>query len=372
MPRSRPIHRSPDLLRLGADPGQSAVLPIPCPPDVSNASSLTVPEESAGQRLDRWLASRLPDSSRVRIQELIAQNKVFVNGSPAKPSIRLHGGEAITITGAVVRPPLRAFPEDIPLDIVYEDASLAVINKPAGMVVHAGSGKNEAGSKGTLVNALLHRFGQLSGAGGELRPGIVHRLDKDTSGLLIVAKTDQAHRRLAEQFAQRKVVKTYVALVHGWMSHAKGSIATPISRDTVRRARMTTRRGTGRTALTHWKVAKQIEGPYGKFSLLDIRIDTGRTHQIRVHLSSIGHPVVGDTLYGAPKEILPAAPNTDSRRGQRAPRLHLDIGKSLILGRNFLHAAAILFKHPVEETPISSQQPLPTELDLFLTQIGGK
>ena len=315
-----------------------------------------MPEEASGRRLDQWLVSQLPDASRVRIQQLIEQKKVLVDGKVIKASSRLRGGEEIVITGAVARPPLKAFPEDIPLDIIYEDESIVVLNKPAGMVVHAGSGKNEAGSKGTLVNALLHRFGRLSSTGGELRPGIVHRLDKDTSGLLIVAKTDEAHRKLAEQFAQREVVKTYVALVHGWISHAKGAIATPISRDTVRRTRMTTRRGKGRTALTHWKVARQIDSAYGKFSLLEIKIDTGRTHQIRVHLSSIGHPVVGDTLYGAQREL----------------RLHQKKEKSIALARNFLHAAAIQFKHPVTETPLSFTQPLTDELDLFLAQIDGK
>ncbi len=317
---------------------------------------LRVPPEAAGSRLDQWLVSQLPDASRVRVRQLIEQKKVLINGSLAKPSLRLRGGEEITITGKVARAPLKAFPEDIPLDIVYEDESLVVLNKPAGMVVHAGSGKDEAGNKGTLVNALLHRFGQLSNSGGELRPGIVHRLDKDTSGLLIVAKTDQAHRKLAQQFLRRETRKTYTALVHGWTAHAKGTIATPISRDLVRRTRMTTRRSQGREAVTHWKTLQQIDSAYGKFSLLEVRIETGRTHQIRVHLSSIGHPVVGDTLYGAPREA----------------GLHREGGKSLALGRNFLHAAAIQFKHPVTDTPLSFEQPMPAELGLFLHQIGGR
>lgn len=323
---------------------------------MSPTATLIVPEEASGRRLDQWLASQLPDASRVRIQQLIEQKKVLVNGKLAKASSRLRGGEEVAVTGAVALPPLKAFPEDIPLDVIYEDESLVVLNKPAGIVVHAGSGKDETGSKGTLVNALLHRFGQLSSVGGELRPGIVHRLDKETSGLLVVAKTDKAHRLLAEQFAEREVVKTYTALVHGWMTQPKGTIATPISRDRVRRTRMTTRRSQGRTALTHWKTLKQIDSPYGKFSLLGIKIDTGRTHQIRVHLSSIGHPVVGDALYGAPREL----------------RLHEKKGKSIALARNFLHAAAIQFKHPLTEAPLSFMQPLPGELDLFLAEIVGK
>jgi len=322
----------------------------------SSSQVFVVPSEASGRRLDQWLAAQLPDASRVRIQQLIEQKKILVNGDLLKASSRLRGGEAIEIIGTVTLPPLKAFPEDIPLDVVYEDGSIVVVNKAAGMTVHAGSGKNQMGSRGTLVNALLHRFNRLSQVGGELRPGIVHRLDKETSGLLVVAKTDTAHRKLAQQFSRRETQKIYIALVQGWMPQPGGTIASPISRDSVRRARMTTRRSQGRESVTHWKTLKQIDGPYGKLSLLEIRIETGRTHQIRVHLSSIGHPVVGDTLYGAPREI----PATTAK------------AKSATLGRNFLHAAAIQFKHPVTDTPLRFEQPLPAELDLFLRQIGGK
>jgi len=251
-------------------------------------------------------------------------------------------------------PPLHAYPEDIPLDVVYEDADIAVINKAAGMTVHAGSGKNEAGSKGTLVNALLHRFGRLSEVGGELRPGIVHRLDKETSGLVIVAKNDRAHRKLAQQFAGREVKKTYIALVHGWVKLDRGTINAPISRDLVRRARMTTRRAGGREAITHWKVARRLEGAFGKFSLLEVRIETGRTHQIRVHLASLGHPVVGDTVYGAPSKSI-------SYRGTAQEAASLE--------RNFLHAFGIQFQHPISNAPLSFEQPLPAELEKFLLQV---
>lgn len=319
-------------------------------------------------RLDRWVATQMADASRVRIQQLIEQEKILVNGSPAKSSSRLRGGEEVTLTGTVTLPPLQAFPEDISLDVIYEDANIVVLNKPAGMVVHAGSGKNEKRSKGTLVNALLHRFGQLSGAGGELRPGIVHRLDKDTSGLLIVAKTDRAHRSLAQQFARRETRKTYTALVHGWTSQPQGTISAPISRDFRRRMRMTTRRSRGREAITHWKMVQQIDGPYGRFSLLEVRIETGRTHQIRVHLASLGHPVVGDTLYGAPRELRAITGNTQPKK----LRLHPESGKTLTLGRNFLHASAIQFIHPVTGELTSFNQPLPAELDLFLAEIVGK
>ena len=317
---------------------------------------LLVPVEDAGRRLDQWLTSHLPDVSRVRIQQLIEQNKIAVNGNTPKPSLRLRGNEEILITGTVELPPLKAIAEDILLDVVYEDESIAVVNKPAGMSVHAGSGKDDAGSRGTLVNALLHRFNQLSQIGGELRPGIVHRLDKETSGLIVVAKSDKAHRKLAEQFSRRQTKKTYIALVHGLMAQPQGTINTPISRDLVRRNRMTTRRSDGREAITRWKVLKQINSSYGKFSLLEVRIETGRTHQIRAHLSSIGHPVTGDTLYGAPHEM--KSPGKDA-----AP---------LALDRNFLHAASLQFMHPIRETPLSLEQPLPVELDRFLYQIGGK
>ncbi len=325
--------------------------------ETHSTQTFLVPSKYSG-RLDQWLVSQLPDVSRVRIRQLIEQNKVTVNGAAPKPSLRLRGGEEIIIVGQVELPPLKAFPESISLDVVYEDADLAVINKPAGMSVHAGSGRNEAGNRGTLVNALLHRFGPLSQVGGQLRPGIVHRLDKGTSGLIVVAKTDAAHRKIAQQFAARRVKKTYLALVHGWMKQKQGTVNAPISRDLTRRTRMTTRRSIGskpgskrgRPAITHWKVLKQIEGKHGKFSLLEVKIETGRTHQIRVHLASLGHPVVGDTLYGAPRTI-------PGYRGTSPEPASLE--------RNFLHASAIQFEHPTTNTPLEFQQPLPGELEAY-------
>ncbi len=305
--------------------------------------------EDAGKRLDQFLVAHLPETSRARVQQLIAQQLVLVNDAIARASLRLRGGERIAVLGSASQPPLRAMAEDIPLDIVFEDADLAVVNKPAGMTVHAGAGAtDDERNRGTLVNALLHHFGQLSSVGGELRPGIVHRLDKATSGLLVVAKSDEAHRRLASQFVRRQVKKKYIALVHGWLKQDRGTISSSISRDRVRRTRMTTKRSGGREAITHYQVERRLDSPYGKFTLLEVRIDTGRTHQIRVHLASLRHPVVGDTLYGAPREMV------------------LNRPRRLSLPRNFLHAAALQFQHPRSGEPLSFTAPLPAELEDFL------
>jgi len=317
--------------------------------------------EDAGKRLDQFLAARLPETSRARIQQLISADKVRVNDASPKASLRLRGNEKIEVLGEVQAPPLRALAEQIPLDILYEDDDLAVINKPAGMMVHAGAGATEsARNRGTLVNALLHHFESLSQVGGELRPGIVHRLDRETSGLIVVAKNDESHRRLAAQFARRETKKSYVALVHSWMKVDRGTVRSSISRDPVHRTRMTTRLAGGRAAVTHYVVRKRLETAFGKFSLLDIKIDTGRTHQIRVHLSSLGHPVVGDKLYGAPQE-LKAAKRPGGKLPARPPAPKLE--------RNFLHAAALELKHPRTGETLSFNQPVPRELEAFLKQL---
>jgi 23S rRNA pseudouridine1911/1915/1917 synthase len=322
-----------------------------------NVSIIKAEPKSTGRRLDQFLVSHLPDVSRARVQELIAQGKVLVHGKPAKPALRLRGGETIEIVAPAARPPLRATAEAIPLDIVYEDGDLAVVNKPAGMMVHAGAGSTQdARNRGTLVNALLHHFGALSGIGGELRPGIVHRLDRNTSGLIVVAKNDRAHRQLAEQFSRRQVHKTYIALVGGWLKRDKGAIQSAISRDRQRRTRMTTRRTGGREAVSHYQVLERIASPYGKFTLLTVTIETGRTHQIRVHLSSLGHPVVGDTMYGAPREIV--------SREKTKPEL-----PALTLPRNFLHAAAIEFLQPISGQPLVLKRALPPELQEFMYRL---
>jgi 23S rRNA pseudouridine1911/1915/1917 synthase len=319
---------------------------------------LTVNPDSAGQRLDQFLAARL-DASRARVQALIAAEKVLVNDAAAKPSLKLRGGERITILAPSARPPLRAIAEEIPLDIVYEDDDLAVINKPAGMMVHAGAGATDnARNRGTLVNALLHHFASLSAVGGEIRPGIVHRLDKETSGLIVVAKNDDAHQKLAAQFARREVKKTYAALVHGWVKKDRSTISASISRDRVRRTRMTTRQPGGREAISHYLVSRRLDTPFGKFTLVEIKIDTGRTHQIRVHMASLRHPVVGDALYGAPREL-----KAESKQKKHATH------PTLCLKRNFLHAAHLELTHPQTGKRISFDSSLPIVLQDFLAAL---
>jgi 23S rRNA pseudouridine1911/1915/1917 synthase len=318
---------------------------------------LSVTPDDAGKRLDQLLAAHL-DVSRARVQQLISEEKVLVNDSSAKASLKLRGGERITVLGSAERPPLRAIAEKIPLDIVYEDNDLAVLNKPAGMMVHAGAGATEdQRNRGTLVNALLHHFATLSAVGGEMRPGIVHRLDKETSGLIVVAKNDEAHRKLAQQFAEREVKKTYIALVHGWPAKDHGTISASISRDRIRRIRMTTRGSGGREAVSHYSMVRRLDTPYGKFALVEVKIDTGRTHQIRVHMSSLGHPIVGDALYGAPREMR-------ARHGRST-----DEGAAISLPRNFLHAAHLELAHPRTGIRIALDSPLPAELHAFLRTV---
>ena len=310
--------------------------------------------DDAGTRLDQFLVSKIGEVSRARVKQMIEQGLVLVDDAPPKASLRLRGGEQVRVDAPAKIEPLRALPEEIPLDIVFEDDDLAVVNKPAGMMVHAGAGAtDDARNRGTLVNALLHRFGQLSGVGGELRPGIVHRLDKETSGLIVIAKNDEAHRKLAAQFSLREAKKTYVALAHGWVKADRATIHSSISRDSVRRVRMTARSSGGREAITHYVVKRRLDSPFGKFTLLDVKIDTGRTHQIRVHLSSIGHPIVGDALYGAPREL-------------KSPR------GTISLHRNFLHAAALELRHPRTGEALSLKRGLPEELEAFLRKLDSR
>jgi 23S rRNA pseudouridine1911/1915/1917 synthase len=326
-----------------ADPGAAAI------------RTFTADSAAANLRLDQYLAQALPDISRARVQLLIEAGQVRINGHTAKPKQKLHGGESIQIEGTPQPAPLHATPEDIPLHILHEDQHLAVIDKPAGMMVHAGAGNASPNgvderNRGTLVNALLFHFNKLSSTGGDLRPGIVHRLDKQTSGLILVAKDDSTHRKLGEMFSQRQVAKTYLALLHGHLKKDDTTVTLPIARDLLRRTRMTTRRADGRTAVSHFHVLERLTTPYGPFTLVEVRIETGRTHQIRVHAQSLGHPVVGDALYGAPHLI----PNL-------APELQLD--------RNFLHAAHLSLTHPQTRKPMDIHAPLPVELESFLQSI---
>jgi 23S rRNA pseudouridine1911/1915/1917 synthase len=306
---------------------------------------LSAGPSDAGKRLDQLLHELLPQFSRSRIQEWIRQGRVRLNGGVERPAHAVRAGDAIEVEPAGA-PPLHAVPEPIPLTILYEDADLVAIDKPAGMVVHAGAGVRT----GTLVNALLHRYEALSGLGGAMRPGIVHRLDRFTSGVLLVAKNDAAHQSLAAQFAARKVEKIYLALVHGRVKADSGRIDRPIARDPVRRTRMTARLREGRSAWTDYRVLRRIDaaGHAGAFTLLEAHIGTGRTHQIRVHLASIGHPVAGDTLYGAPAKVEGCPP----------------------LGRFFLHAHRIRFRQPSTGEEIALGSPLPPELEEWMAGLG--
>jgi 23S rRNA pseudouridine1911/1915/1917 synthase len=307
---------------------------------------LTVSDMDSGIRLDRFVSLNCPNVSRTRVQELIAAGLVLVNSRPAKGAHRLRGGERISIR-IQPRPPLRAEPESIPLDVLYEDDDVIAVNKPASMTVHAGAGA----SRGTLVNALLGRGQSLSQGGNAMRPGIVHRLDKDTSGVILVAKNDTAHAKLSDAFRQRKVQKTYIALVQGLLKQDRGTIDLAIARDPKRRTRMTARRsivlGHAREARTDWRVLARINTA----SLLEVQLHTGRTHQIRVHFSALRHPVVGDTLYGAAAQ--------------------LRIGKIALpsLPRNFLHAAKIGFTQPRTGAWIDLSAPLPRDLRDYLQQL---
>ena len=291
----------------------------------------TADDAHAGQRLDHYLQQRLADFSRSRIQDWIKHGRVLVNGSAAKASQVLRGGEQIEVSPADL-PPLEAAPEDLPVDVLYQDAAVIAIDKPAGLVVHAGAGAHS----GTLVNRLVHHFASLSKIAGDLRPGIVHRLDRGTSGVLLVARTDAAHRALAAQFAGRSVEKTYLALVEGRVRADSGRIDKPIARDPVRRTRMTARLGHGREALTDYRVLRRFDG----FTHLEIRIGTGRTHQIRAHLASLGHPVAGDRLYGA----------------RPGPRI-------------FLHAWRIVFESPATGERVAVESPVPADLARWLAEL---
>jgi len=299
--------------------------------------TLHVDASDAGSRLDAFLANHIEGWSRARLQHLIEDAEVLVNGNAAKSSQKLRENDEVEIE--LVSPESFFAPENIPLEIVYEDSDLIVVNKPAGLVVHPAAGI----PSGTLANALAFHFQQLSKQGGTVRPGIVHRLDKDTSGLLVVAKTEVAHEKISDQFRAREVFKSYVALVHGVVKQNQGRIEEPIARDPRNRTRMAVVRG-GRPALSLYTARRR----YHRFTLLDVELKTGRTHQIRVHLSWLKHPVVGDEVYGAGRD------NT-----VQDPKLRAQIRK---LGRHFLHAEQLGFAHPGTGKPMKFKAALPDEL----------
>lgn len=297
-----------------------------------------VQEEQIGQRLDRFLAPILDSLSRTNIQQLIAEEAVLVKGKASKPGYALRRGDTITIVRSTpFIAPTNATAHELPLDILYEDQDLLVLNKAPGMVVHPGPGHSDD----TLVNALLARYPELQGVGEDGRPGIVHRLDKDTSGLIIIARNSRTLTALMEQMQGHTIVKRYLALVEGDVAHDQGSIDAPIGRDTRNRQQMTVTTRDSREARTHFRVQQR----FARHTLLLLQLETGRTHQIRVHLKAIGHPVVGDPVYGS----------------GNAP-------KGFTLNRQFLHAYQLQFNHPITGKLIEVEAPLPKDLQNILTK----
>lgn len=304
------------------------------------------------ERLDRFLADNLPELTRSQLKKLIDDGRVLLDGLPAKASGKLKGGESLQIT--LPEPtPAQALPQAIPLAVLYEDSHLVVIDKPAGMVVHPAPGH----SSGTLVNALLHHCTDLAGVGGTLRPGIVHRLDKDTSGVLVASKDDATHLHLAAQFKAHTIERRYVALVHGLVTPDSGSIDRPIGRHPTERKRMSSQARSGRRAVTHWKVLRRFD--QDRLSLVELRLETGRTHQIRVHFSEQHWPIVGDPVYG---------------HGSRGNVLADPQLRQLVQGlhRQALHARLLGFEHPASGAHLELSSPLPADLQAILDYLEDK
>lgn len=303
-------------------------------------------------RLDQYLALQAPELSRSQIKRLIEDQQILCDGDSVKVGHKLKGGEVVTVT--VPDPaPIEARPEEIPLDILYEDQHLIVVDKPAGLVVHPAPGH----SSGTLVNALLHHCHDLSGIGGQVRPGIVHRLDRDTSGVMVATKDDATHQDLARQFKRHTVRRRYVALVYGQLKGESGTIDQPIGRHPLHRKKMSSSSRSGRQAVTHWRVLQRFDSD--RLTLVELRLETGRTHQIRVHLSEMNHPVVGDPVYGS------------SRRCNQLPDtiLRTRIQK---LQRQFLHARLLGFKHPATGEELEFETGLPPELGSLIDYLNHK
>ncbi len=305
---------------------------------------LTVPPEAMGSRLDQFLAAAVPERSRSSLRRLILDGRVRVDGKDAsKPGLALRAGMRLEVTLPEPAPDAPA-PQDIPVEVVHEDGDLAVIAKPAGLVVHPGHGRSD----GTLVNALLGRGMRLAAAAGADRPGIVHRLDRETSGLLVVAKTDAAHRGLTAMFARREIRKIYRALVWGWPEPAQGVIERAIGRSRSDPTRMSVAARRAREARTEFRTTERLPG----FAFLEIRLVTGRTHQIRVHFAALHHPVVGDARYGG-----------NPWRSLRDPAMREAVRR---FDRLALHAAELAFRHPVTGEPLAFEAPLPPEFSALL------
>lgn len=294
-----------------------------------------VDEAAAGMRVDKYVSER-GEWSRTRVQRWIAEGRLSVDGRSVKANYRLRNGESVRLRMSTLAKEPEVKPEAIPLDIVYEDSDVVVVNKPRGMVVHPSFGHHS----GTLVNALLAHCGDLSGINGVLRPGIVHRLDKDTSGLIVIAKHDTAHESLAAQFAMRFVRRTYVAIVHGNLKHEQGTIDMPIGRHPIQRQEMTVLPKHGKRAITHFTVLEK----WLNYTLVKCRLETGRTHQIRVHLAHIGHPIVGDPKYGRKKTCF-------SIQGQA------------------LHAQHLGFRHPCTDDMMQFRSELPEDMRQILAEL---
>ncbi|MBW1911910.1 MAG: RluA family pseudouridine synthase [Deltaproteobacteria bacterium] len=303
--------------------------------------SFSVTDDSSNQRIDTFLASRVEELTRSRVQGLIRDGFVKVNERSPKISYRLKTDDLITLNVPPAVPSLLE-PEPVKFTLIHEDSSLIVLNKPAGLVIHPAPGH----SNGTLVHGLLQHCRDLSGIGGVMRPGIVHRLDKDTSGIMVVAKNDRAHEALSRQFKERKVTKRYLALVHGSLDNEEGEIDLPIGRHPKRRKEMTVLPSGGRNALTIWHKKEEISG---RFSLLDVTLKTGRTHQIRVHMSHIGHPVVGDPVYGHRKRWWM----------RQSPSV---VELLPLIKRQMLHAERLGFIHPDSERYSEFMAPMPGDM----------
>ena len=319
---------------------------------MESTRQLLFPFGRSTERLDRFLAEQLPELSRSQLKILIDDGRVRLGGKSVKASLRLKGGEAMTVS---IPPPepTAARPQDLPLTILYEDSRLIVVDKPAGLVVHPAAGHRE----GTLVNALLHHCRDLAGIGGELRPGIVHRLDKDTSGVMVATKDDAAHQYLAAQFKVHSITRRYLALIHGLPTAAAGTIELPIGRHPVQRKKMSTQSRAGRRAVTHWRVLRRYAAD--GLALVELTLETGRTHQIRVHLSESRMPVVGDPVYGG------------SQRGKALadPELRAMVRA---LGRQALHARLLGFIHPESGAYLEVQSPLPADMADLVAYLDNK